>query len=825
MRTYTCLAFFLLVLICLPLASFAQNTRIIGTISDSLTGEPLPFVNVILKNTTIGGVTGFDGKFSIETKVKSDSLLISFLGYNREARKIQIGKFQTIDVKMVPSSLQLAEVVILPGENPAEIILKDIIKNKPLNDKEQFTAYEYEAYTKIQFDANNITESFKNRKIFKPFQFIFENLDTSLVNGKAYLPIFLSEALSDVYYRKDPKSQKEVIKAAKISGIKNESFSQFLGDIIQNVNVYDNYIMLFQKNFVSPVANFGLAYYRYYLTDSTFLDNKWCYKIMFKPRRKQELTFTGHFWVNDTSWAIKTVEMKIVEDANINFIKDLVIHQEFDPVDGKHWIITKDQLIADFNVIEESRSTMGFYGRKTSSYKNYRFNQPRENAFYNTPVNIIIEDDSQEKDDAFWKTARHDSLSHDEKTIYYMIDTLQSLPRFRTYVEIIKMITTGYYVKGPMEYGPYMSTLSFNEMEGARLRLGGRTSNDFSKKIMFTGHVAYGTKDSTFKYALGALYMIRKNPRRSASLNYKYDIEQLGQSQNAFREDFLLASVFRRNPADKLSMVNEIKGMYEHEWFNGLINRVHLIRRDILSVGNTSFTIYSDKEHQFVQKSAIATSEIRLDTRLAYKEKFVMGEFERNSLGAKYPILEIQYTYGMKGPAGGDYEFHRLQLGLEHWFNIGTFGWSKYIIETGRIWGRVPFPLLKLHEGNESFSFDEYAFNNMNYYEFVSDRYLSAYYTHHFEGLFLNRLPLLRKLKWREVGYVKGLVGGLDDQQRAYGTFPANLYTLDKPYFEAGAGIENIFRVLRVDAIWRLSYLDHPNISKFGIRFTLWFDF
>jgi len=362
-------------------------------------------------------------------------------------------------------------------------------------------------------------------------------------------------------------------------------------------------------------------------------------------------------------------------------------------------------------------------------------------------------------------------------------------------------------------------------MEGVRWRLGGLTSNDFSKKIMFTGHIAYGTKDSTFKYSLGALYMFNKNPRRALSLNFKYDIEQLGQSQNAFREDFLLASIFRRNPADKLSLVREYKGMYEYEWFNGLINRVHFTQREILSVGKTQFIVYDNEQQAFVDKTAIRTSEIRLDTRLAYKEKFVMGEFERNSLGAKYPILEIQYAYGIKDLFKGDYEYHRLQLGLEHWFNVGTFGWSKYIIEAGRIWGKVPFPLLKLHEGNESFSFDEYAFNNMNYYEFVSDRYLSAYYTHHFEGLFLNRIPLLRKLKWREVGFVKGLVGSLDDQQRAYGTFPVNMYTLDKPYFEAGAGVENIFRVLRVDAIWRLSYLDHPDIAKFGIRFTLWFDF
>jgi hypothetical protein len=803
----------------------AQQTRIIGTVTDFSTKEPLPFVNLIIKGTTVGATTGFDGKFTIETKGPADSLLATFLGYNRQSKKILKGKFQTVDFELLSTSLQLAEVVIVPGENPAEKIMKEVVKNKVNNDRERYSAYQYEAYSKIQFDANNITEAFKNKKIFKPFQFIFENLDTSTVNGKAYLPIFLTESISDVYFRKEPKSQKEIIKASKVSGIKNESFSQFLGDLIQNINIYDNYLMIFQKNFVSPTAGFGLVYYKYYLVDSTYIDGKYCYKIMFKPRHKQELTFTGHFWVHDSTWAIKEVEMKMVDDANINFIKDMVIKQAFERINEKSWMMVKDQLIIDFNVIENSRSTMGFYGRKTTSYRNFIFDTPKPNEFYSTPTNIIVEDNSLERNDNYWKNARHDSLSRDEKTIYHMIDTLKSLPAFRTYVDVIKMVTTGYYENKQFEWGPYMSTLSFNPLEGTRLRLGGRTSNEFSKKIELSGHLAYGVQDQTWKYGIASLYMFNKNPRRALHLSHKWDIEQLGQSQNAFREDFLLASLFRRNPADKLSMVREYHGMYEHEWFNGFISRVHFTNRSIYALGDTMFKVISSEPNQLLDKRSITTSEIRVDARLAFKERFVMGEFERRSLGAKYPILEIQYSYGIPNLLKGEYEFHRLQLGVEHWFNIGSLGWSKYIIEAGRIWGKVPYPLLKLHEGNETFSFDEYSFNTMNFYEFVSDRYLSAYYTHHFGGLFFNRVPLLRKLKWREVGFIKGLVGTFDTKNIDIRTLPKGMGPLDKPYFEGGVGIENIFRVLRTDFIWRLSYLDHQNITKYGIRFTLWFDF
>ena len=322
--------------------------------------------------------------------------------------------------------------------------------------------------------------------------------------------------------------------------------------------------------------------------------------------------------------------------------------------------------------------------------------------------------------------------------------------------------------------------------------------------------------------------MLNKNPRRTFGAEFQYDLEQLGASQNAFREDFFLAFLFQRNTEDKLSIVEGYKAYYEHEWFNGFSNTINIIHRNLYAVGGNTFEVnkVDNEGNSFVaSESAITSTEIRLDTRLAYKERFLLGEFERVSLGAKYPILEIRYGYGIPTLAGGDNEYHRLQLGVSHWFNTFNLGWSKYIIEAGRIWGAVPYPLLKLHEGNETYFFDESSFNMMNYFEFVSDKYLSVFYTHHFDGYLFNRVPLFRKLKWREVAFVKGLVGGLDKKNREYSVFPNGMYTLDKPYFEAGAGVENIFKLLRVDAIWRLSHLDHPGISKFGIRFSLHFLF
>jgi Family of unknown function (DUF5686)/CarboxypepD_reg-like domain len=817
-------ALFLLLLTCGSL--YAQETKIMGTVTDSVSGEIIPFVNIYFNGTTDGVMSDFDGNFSINSYTATDTLVASFVGYKKQKIAIKKGQFQEIHFTLQTSTMQLNEFVLVAGENPAEIILRKIIENKTANNPNQYNAYEYELYSKIEIDANNITEKFQERRAFKEFQFIFDYQDTSSLNGKTYLPIFLSEIVSDVYSSNDPKGNIEIIKASKVSGVEDESIMQLMSDNLLSVQVYDNYIPIFEKNFISPIADFSLSLYKYYLVDSAYIDSMWCKKIMFKPRHRQTLCFTGNFWVEENSYAIKEIEMRIADDANVNFVNDLLINKEYDLIDGKYWLLTKDYSYGDFNLIENTKKTLGFFGRKTSSYRDFKINQAKEKQFYNKTVDVIVLDSAFKYSDEDWNKMRHNKLNKNEQTVYFIIDTLQEIPKFNTYIDIIEMIATGYYVWGNVELGKYASTISLNPVEGPRFRFGGRTSNKFSTKIMFDAYLAYGTKDETFKYGGGFIYMFNKNPRRAFHTSYKYDIEQLGLSQNALREDFFLTFLFRRQPADKLSIVREYKMVYEHEWFPGLMNTIQFNNREIFPVGENVFSFYNQSNpNQSLTKNSIVTSEISLKTRFAYKERIQMGEFERISLGAKYPIIELNYSYGIPQMLGGNYEYHRLQLSVRHWFHLWNLGRSKFIIEGGKIWGKLPYPLLKIHEGNESLIFDQCAFNMMNYYEFISDKYFSVYYTHHFEGLFFNRVPLFRKLKWREVVYGRGLVGSINEKNKDFSILPDGTHTVNKPYFEAGAGIENIFKVFRVDAIWRLSYLEHENVSPFGVRFGMRFSF
>jgi hypothetical protein len=807
----------------------AQKTIVSGKVTDAVTKESLPFAVVMFVDTKTGTQTDLEGNFRIETYYSSDSLRVIFLGYETVTKKIKQGTNMVINFELKEIVNETSAVIIKPddGPNPAIALVKKVLRNKKINNKEKLDAYEYEVYNKVEFDLNNISEKFQDRKIFKPFEFVFEGVDTT--GAKPYLPIFMTESLSDYYYTRDPKHKKEIVKATKVSGVENESINQFLGDMYQNTNVYDNEIIVFGKSFTSPVSAYCLGFYDYDLVDSAWIDGKWCYRLQFFPRRKAELLFFGEMWINDTTYAVKSVDATIAEGANINWVKTLQFKQEYNEVENEVWMCTKEELLVDLNITEKK---MGMYGRKTTTYKNFNINKPRDDDFFGGVTDIIVNENADTYDDSYWDKARHIELTANEQRIYHMVDTLKNLPQFKTVADIINLFVNGYRVIGKFELGPYYTLYSFNPIEGNRIRLGGRTSNDFSKKLMLEGYGAYGFKDERFKYGGGFIYVMNKNPRMAIAAKAKRDMEQLGQSAGAFRQDNVLASLFRRNPANKLTDVTELQGYVEKEWLYGFSNRLYFTHRVLKPAGsNYRYERFEPELTEQQQVSYLITSEVSLYTRFAFKEKFVYGEFERISLGTKYPTLEVQYHHSLPGVMGNDFKYQKLVARVSDKVRFGPFGYMKAQVEAGRIFGNLPYPLLMMHQGNETFFYDETSYNTMNFFEFVSDEWVSVWLQYHAEGLVLNKLPLMRRLKWREVASAKAVVGGYDlkNDNILSRDFDydgdGDIYTLDRPFVEAAIGVENIFKVLRVDFIWRLSYLDHPDIVKYGIRAKLQVDF
>ncbi len=800
-------------------SAFAQKTIISGKVFDAESGEPLPFVNIAFKNSKVGTTSNIEGNYSIETYYATDSLVASFLGYKPLSKKVRLDQEQVIDFALEEGSVSLKEVVISgkDAENPAHVILRNIIQNKPINNRAKLDAYQYETYNKVQFDLNNFGDKFTKRRVFKDFDFIFDNVDSTA--EKVSLPFFITETLSDYYYRRKPRGRKEIIKATRVSGINNESISQFMGQMYQDVNIYENSINIFGKNFTSPISSYALLFYRFYLVDSTFIDNKWCYKLDFLPRNENELVFEGHMWVNDTTYAVKEIEARILKSANINFISDLLVKHQYDEVEREVWMLTKEKLLADFSLVD---SETGFYGRKLTSYRDFVINQPKENEFYGGAEFVSVLDDASERGDLFWADARHEIISTNEQAIYDMVDSLKSNPRFITYIDLVNFLIQGYKQYGKVEIGPVFTFMSYNQVEGIRPKFGMRTSSDFSKDVMLEGYAAYGLRDREWKYSIGGRYLASRKPRLMLGAFYSQELELVGQVPVFFPRDHWVQFLTLRNPQDRLLFDKQLRLFADKEWFTGFSTQIEYRHKVLEPRGAWNFERQiglGEEIDAIVQVPSITTSEISIGARFAYRENFVSGDFDRISLGSKYPIVSARLDLGVEGIFGSQYDYQKLTVNVSDKVPLGPFGSFSFEMEAGQTWGDIPYPLQFIHAGDESIFYNSKAFNTMNFFEFVSDRYASFRGIYRMEGLLFNKIPLFQKLKWRELVGINAIYGRLDQEGGANFILPERTFSFEanKPYAEAFVGVENIFRFVRIDAIWRLSYRDNPRIRNFGV--------
>jgi len=798
-----------------------SQTIIKGTVYDSVNQKPIPFANVVFLHSTVGTITDNNGVYYIETNKPSEDIVATFLGYQNKVVTINKGEVNIIDFYLDPVSVSIEEVIITPGENPAFRILDAIKSKRKYHNTRKFSSYQYNSYNKMRLDFTNVDEKFMDSRLMRQFQFVFEHIDTSEIFGKNYLPMLISESVTNYYYQKTPAIEKEVIEAFKISGIENNTISQYSGKMYQKLNIYDNFITLFEPGFISPIADFGRLYYKYLLEDSTYINGSWCYKVVFKPKRTKERTFFGYFWVADSSWAIKKIQLRVSSDVNINFMNDMVAILEYEQINDSIWFLSKEDLFMDFIAFDKM---YGFFGRKQSAYKDIKINEPIPEEILKHKTNTYVDHEIIEKEDNYWEENRLIELQDKEKEIYELVDSIKQVPMFKTVYGLAMMFMEYYYTAGPVEIGPYYTFYSNNIIEGHRFRIGGRSGVKFSKKIRIGGHVAYGTLDERFKHGLVTEFMFNTNPRRKLEFSHFNDMRQLGKSQNAYLDDNILATLTRRRPNYKLTLVNQLNLKYQHEWFQGMSNTISLMHQSIYSTEYIPFVL-NNNDGSTDSLNTFTNSELSLGIHFAYEEKFLVGKFERISLGSKYPIIDLNITYSPDNILENSFEYIKIKAQIRDKIETNPIGYLRYWVRAEKIFGDVPYPLLKLHEGNETYAYDIYAFNMMNYYEFASDAYVTISAEQHLQGFFLNKIPILRKLAWREVISAKFLAGELNSSSRDIMQFPDGLNELTKPYLEAGAGLENIFKLFRIEATWRLAYLDNPDIQRFGLRANIQFTF
>lgn len=818
----------------------AQETIVNGKVTDAETGEALPFASVFFNGTNIGVNTDFDGFYNLKTSAPVDSISVAFFGYETRTKLLQKGITQTIDFQLAPQVATFEEVVITGRENPAYRILREVIKNKPKNDKLKLSAYEYESFNKIELSIDNISQKFQDKKVMRQIAEFYDSLKTRAgEDGKPILPVFVSEALSNFYYRSEPQKSKEVIIATKVSGVgvtDASLVSQLIGSTFQEYNFYRNWLNIVNKDFISPIADEWHGYYEYVLADSMFISDQWCYKIDFKPKREQDLAFTGTIWIHDTTFALKQIEASIDKRANINYIEKIKIQQELTKSSEDAWLPLKTRVLIDISEIKSNSA--GMLAKFYTSNRYFNVNHPRPPEFYDELV--VVEEDAKMKSKEFWDERRHDSLSSSDKYVYSMIDSIKNVPLVKTYVEIVNIAVNGYKKIGKLDFGPYLFAYAYNDVEGSRFRLGFRTNIDFSDKWVFKGYGAYGTRDVTnfpsynkFKYGLEANYIISREHWTVVGIERKHDINQLALDWDVLDQG-------GNNIFLAFSRWGTLRGPYMSEQNTFRIQRSFTkdFSQKVIFKNRTfnplfPFVFYNDPQAgDSSLKNSFTTSEVIIESRYAKDEIFLQNDNERISLGTKrWPIFTLRYTMGLKGVLDGNFNYHKLALDVSHIIRWGTFGRTYYDFSIGHIFSRVPYPLLQVHIGNESPFYTTAAFNLMNYFEFISDSYVSLKYRHYMEGLFFNRIPLIKKLKWRFLttgGIVYGQISDKNtdliphvDQQGQSTRFFSSL--ADKPYVELGYGIENIFKILRVDAFHRLTYRNGPDVNKFGVKVSFQF--
>jgi hypothetical protein len=814
----------LILLLCLAaLSTRAQKKIIAGTIRDEHSEEPVPFASILFKGSSVGQFTDAGGNFSFHLDSwPSDTLEITCVGYQPLLFVINKNRDSSSVIILLQRGTFNQGVLVRAKVNKGLLLWRKIVEHKPQNNRYRFDNFSYELYNKLEIDIKNINfNKFSKLKPFRPITgLIYQNLDTA--EGMRYLPTYLTEALSDYYYQKDPKKRREIIKAANTNGVKNESFLKFLGGMDQVVNIYNNFIAVFDKQFISPISDNGDTYYNYNVVDTQQMGSQRFYHFVFVPRHKGTNTFEGDCWVHAGTFAIQKMNLRLGKDANVNFLEKLSLIQEYKMIGDSTWFLSKDKFVADVSPLGPQKA--GFIGRKTTTYRNIIVNDSsvtKELEYNKSMEEIITLPGANSKDREFWDTARHEELSKTESGIIKMIDTLMNAPTFIKFTNTMYFIGAGYKNIGNYEIGPWYYWATYNNWEGFRLRFDLGTNKYFNRKIWLHTYLAYGFGDQKLKGQAEMFYLTKKTyPRSYIYAGYLNDIDHGQNYYGEVTSDNIFAVAIRKNNIPvKIMKSQQVQLEFFKEVTPWMSNRITFTHKSFLPLQNL---MSIDSFKTFAKNEPLTGFEVAFRVRFAYLEKFLDGQFYRLSLGSPYPIAEINFKKGFSGVAGSSYDYVKLSGTVSDYIRIPPLGSISWMVFAGKTFGTLPYTFLDIVPGNELYYYNKYAFNMMNRYEFIQDQYFGVNIEHNIgNGIF----RLFPKLRCRQFWTAKAIWGGLSDANKALNFKDPTLFqTLDgKSYLEVGTGVDNIFRLFRIDFIWRL--LPVRNIAETTKRFGIFGSF
>lgn len=840
--------FCLVGLLCLFSLEGQNEIRIKGLVTDSVSGEPLPYVSIIVKGTTTGAATDLDGRFSltVPSSASGKMLEVSYLGYSTKQVPLKSG--HSLSIQLAPTGIALNEVVVKPGreryrrrDNPAVAFVKNVIERRDANDPRNHDYYSYDRYQKMVFAMNDYKPKKREDGKTGKFDFLEEFIDTLDV-GTTILPISEKEHFETVYYRRDPHSEKRLVKGDKSAGV-DEVFSrdgiqQFLNEAFREVDIFRNNIPLFLQRFVSPLSSLGPTFYKYYLMDTVVVDGQQCMDLGFVPFNSESFGFTGHLYVTlDSTYFVRRVLLNVPKDINLNFVSHMTIDQTFRREPDGTRLITKDDIRVNFKLSEKSK---GMFAQRLIVYSNHSFEpDTAQLAIFEQPAPSITLKEAYTQTDKFWEENRpQEGRRRNPNTVDKLMAKLRSIPIFYVTEKIVTILVSGYVpatkdeANNKFEFGPMNTTISGNAIEGARFRVGGTTTPQFHKRLTLDGFAAYGVRDKKMKYDALVEYSFidrkqyrKEFPMHSIRFEYMYDINKLGQQyMYTSKDNFLLA--IRRKRDTRATYLRKAELTYTREHYNGISYSAVLRNKREYA---TPYAVFDriNADGSLTSLDHYDMTELELNFRYGYNEKFYQTRNNRIPITFDAWVFNLSHVMGWKGFLGSSYNYQRTDIGLQKRLWFSAFGYTDIILKAGKVWTKVPYPLLILPNANLSYTIQPEAYTNMNAMEFINDEYASWDVTYYMNGLLLNRIPLIKKLKWREVFCFRGLWGHLSDKNNpAKSTglfaFPEGSMTLGKaPYMEASVGIENIFKFLRLDYVWRLNYRDNPDIQTHGVRCTM----
>lgn len=841
-------SFLLLVWVGLPItALYAQSTVVSGTVVDAATLEPLTFVNVSFQNTNIGTATDLDGRFELGAEQMFSTLLISYIGYQDQLIEIKIKEQQQLQIALIANATELEMITIKAKKqryskknNPAVDLMRKVIRHKKQSGLNSQAFYQYDLHEKVELDVNHLNKKWKEKKLFQAFDLVWNYVDSSDQQQPPLLPILLREKIGTVYHRSNPNTTKTHIHAYKLSKFNKSmpynNVNTTINALYQDIDIYENNIILLRNQFLSPLAPLAIDFYRFYIIDTVEILQQSAIHLSFIPKNQANFGFTGDLYIsNDDSYQVLKVEMGIFGNLNLNFVRDIKIEQEFQSIDSA-FVLKKNKVAIDYALTEEG---VGMYGIKTVFYDHYHFKSPTDSTVFAGVEKEIVAADAEEKNNDYWINHRLESLSDKEAGIYEMVDTLKTIPKFRRFQKISNLLVTGYIPVGKIDVGPYATIGSFNSVEGFRLKLGGETNLNFSKKLLLQAYMAYGFRDRAYKYAAYGYYSFHdnylNNPRHYLHLSYAKETGFPGLEQRFINENNFLLS-FKWGATDYMLFSNTFQVGYVKETgaFTYELSFTNTLRRPY---GQLTFSHFTNDTSN--QVAGVTSSEVGFNFRFAPNQQFLVRGKYRYPIYNKYPIFIAKYDLGVKNILGGQYSYHRLTASIFKRLELSILGHTNVEITAGQIFGHIPYILTHIPLANQTYAYRTNAYNLMSFIEFASDRYLNINFRHYFKGFFLNKIPLLKKLKAREILSVKLLWGSMSDKNNptlhpeliqfsTNTSGEAVTYILhQKPYVEIGLGIKNIAKFFRIDLVKRFTYLDHPNVPTLwntrglGLRFRI----